>query len=325
MSSAPVLERTFAVDADGRCRLRVPRTHVHLEADADLEAAPDRDDAEVRLTLTAPDRGAGSSSVAAARAFADTLRVGHADGVVRVEPKTPPRPNARDWRALRDGPPLLRLRVHIPSGLDADVHVSSGSVEARGLGGAVTLEADDSPVHAVGLSGRLDVRARCSPTTVEAFTGAECQANVSGGPLTLRDVAAGSVEIESRAARLRLDDLRLDDFDAGLRLTAHQGAVDVAGLRGSLDAAIYGGRGRLTPLGGSPVRLHAPGSDAHLHLEDDLAADLRLSADRLDWHAPKRFDGEREPRRIEGALDGRGDGALIEAHAPGGTLRCVEE
>jgi hypothetical protein len=306
MTDDPVLiERTFAVDAGGRCRLRVPRAHVTLEA-----AAPD---GEAHVTLTPSE----DAVPAAAQAFADTLDVRHTDGVVRAETDGPPRPDARDWRALRDRPPLLNLHVRLPPRFEADVHASSGSIDARGLDGPVTLEAAGSSIRATGLGGRLDVQAHRCRTTIDDFTGTTCTASVHGGRFTVRDAAAETVEVESRAARLRLDEI-----DAALHLTAHQGAADVTGPRGPLDADVYGGQCQITPSSGHAVRLHAPGSDARLRLPGALAADLQLSADRLDWNAPNGFDGEREPRRIEGRLNGSGDGAMIEAHVPGGALRC---
>jgi hypothetical protein len=306
-TAGAVLERSFEVIPGGRCRLRVPRASVTLEG-----GGPERT-AEVTLIP------ADGTAPEAAQAFADTLRVRYAEGVLYVEPEHPPHLSAPDWRAMREGAPVVQLRVRVPADFGADVHASGGRIDARHLGGSVTLEATGGTIRATGLSGRLAVQARRCQTTVEGFTGKKCSAHVESGRLTVRDARAATFEIESSAA-----ELELDDIEAALHLIAQNGRARITALRGALDADVCGGACTVTPEAGHAVHLRAPGSTVRLHL-GALTADLRLTAHRIAFtHADDledgRFDGERLPRRVEGALGG--GGALVEATAPGGALQC---
>ena len=303
-TAAPVLERTFETSPEDRCRLRVPRAAVTL--------APSDDENRATVTLTT----AEGTDDGAARAFAETLRVHHTEGVLHVEPEHPPRPGAPGWRTLRAGAPAPALRVQVPSPFGADVQAPGGSIDARGLGGPVTLEAAGGRVRATGLTGRLDVQAQRCQTTIADFDGPKCSAQVHGGSLTVRAATIQqALAIESGGARLHVEDMR-----GALVLTQQGGSNRLDTVRGPLDARVCGGRCHLTPEAGHAVRLRAPGGDVRLALPDDFAADVRLSAHRLRLDAlADRLDAEQSARHAEGAL---GDGgALLEVRAPGGALR----
>lgn len=301
---APVLERTFETGAEDRCRLRIPRAVVIL--------APTGDKDRATVTL-APAEGTETD---AARAFAETLRVRYAEGVLRVEPKRPPRPSASDWRTLREGAPVLALQVRVPPAFGADVHAPGGSINARGLSGPVTLEATGGRVHAADFAGRLDVQAERCQTTIADFDGQKCSAHVHGGSLTVRAATAQkALTVESRAARLHIEDVR-----GALNLTQQGGSSRLGGVLGPLDAEVAGGRCHLTPEADHATRLRAPGGDVRLALPGDFAADMRLSAHQLSLNGLSAFEGERDDRRADGKLNG--GGALIAASAPGGALRC---
>jgi hypothetical protein len=303
-TATPVLERAFDVGAEERCRLRVPRAAVTL--------APAAGEGRATVALAAT----AGTAPGAARALVETLCVRHAEGVLRVEPEHPPRPTAAEWRTLRDGAPRLALDVRVPASFGAEVHAPGGRIEARGLGGSVTLGATSGRIRATGLTGRLDVRAERCQATVEDFDGEACRAHVHGGSLTMKSVAAAkTVEVESRAARLRVEEVR-----GALDLTQQGGSSRIGGVRGALDARVCGGRCHLTPVSGCAARLHAPGSEAHLALPDGHAADLCLSAYRLRLGAlASRLDEEPGARRAEGVLDE--GGAPVKVHAPGGAVR----
>ena len=301
-----VLSRTFEVAPGGRCRVRVPRAAIVLSGEAGSEAS-----GEAEVTITA----AEGTDPEAARALAGDLRVRYAEGVLRVEPEHPPRMDAGAWRALREGPPALRIRVRVPAGFGADVHASGGAIDASGLGGPVTLEAHGGTIRAAGLSGRLDVHARRCQTTLTDFSGKKLSAHVHGGRFAARGARAERVEIESAAGHLQLERI-----EAALHLAAQNGQARLAKLRGALDAEVYGGRLSFAPENGHATRLHAPGSSVHLRLPDGFAAALHLSAGRLELASLDGFEGERSTRQAEGVLnDG---GASFRATAPGGTLRC---
>lgn len=302
-TAAPVLERRFATTPDGRCRIRVPRAVVTLTAGADDEAV---------VALTA----AEDASPEAARALADELRIRHAGGVLRVEPEHSAHLDTPDWRALREGVPVLHLRVRVPAAYGADVHASGGVIDARDLRGSLTLEATGGSIRTAHLSGRLDVRARRCETTIEHFSGEKCSAHVHGGQLTVRNVTADTVEVEGSDAPLQFEDI-----EANLSLIAHSGSTQIIDLHGALDAQAHGSPCSLAPVEGHPFSLRAPGGDVRLTLSDSLAADLHLSAHRLGVDAlPNTFKGERTPHRAEGAL--AGGGPRVTVTAPGGTVRC---
>ena len=298
-TAAPLLERTLEVASEGRCRLRVPR------ADVTLSVGPN-DEAHVTITASG-----GSSETA--QALAERLQVRYAEKVLRVEPSAPPRPDARTWRTLREGAPVLHVHVQVPARFGADVHASGGTIEANGLGGAVTLEAMGGTLLATRITGRLDVHARHCQATVEDFEGQKCSIRLHGGQLTVRRATAQTLKVESSAARLQLEEV-----EAALHVAAQSGRLRIGSLRGPLDAEVCGADCVLSPEAGQAVRLQAPGSHIRLHVAD-LSADVRLSAHVLDVAGLEGFEGERSPRQVDGTLNG--GGALIEATAPGGVLQ----
>ena len=310
----PVLTRTFAVAPHERCRLRVPRAAVELAPGADGEAT---------VTLTAAD----DTNAATARALADTLSVRHAGGVLRVEPAHRTRMSAHDWRALRNDHPLPRILVRVPASFGADVHAAGGSIDARGLHGPVTLEAPGGSMRAVRLGGRLDLHVHRSRATVEDFDGKTLSAQVYSSPLTVRGATASTVKVESAAGPLRLEGIQ-----AALSVRTRGGAARIARLHGPLDAEVCGGALSFFPETGHAARVRAPGGDVHLHFGEALAAHLHLSAPRLTLPPLPHFEGERSQQHAEGVLNGsnagtggamlKGDGTLIDATAPGGTIRC---
>ena len=300
-TSAPVLERTFEVGSGEHCRLRIPRASVSLLAGAEGEA---------RVTITA----APDTTHEAAQAYAEKLQVRHVEGVLRVEPGLSTGMQARDWRVLREGPPALDVQVHVPADFGADIHASGGTIEARGLRGAVTLEATGGTIRTSRLSGRLYLHARRCRTVIEQFDGKKCKMQIHGGTFTMHGATADTIDLECSAVRLHLHDI-----DGRLQLAAHHGVTDLSGLKGELDAEVCGGDVWLAPEAGCPVHLHAPGSTVCLRLPQPLSADLLLSAHQLEPGPLDGFEGERTPHQFRGRLGG--GGAPLEAAAPGGSLR----
>lgn len=219
------------------------------------------------------------------------------------------------------------VRFELDEGGGRDLRLSVRSSGLLGLfgGGRVRLHVR------VPARFSVDARTQGGDVSVEEVEG-EVRVQTSGGALEVNRIV-GPVELETSGGGIRADAVRGE-----LRARTTGGSIRAADVSGGLDVETSGGPlelrdvagpvGARTSGGGIEVRFAGPpegsietsggGIEVELGKEAGFDLDARASGGRVTLDPSLRFQGQAEPTRVEGAVNG--GGARLELRSSGGHI-----
>lgn len=300
-----VLTRTFEASPESRLLVNVPRAQVQLRPGPAHQI-------EIRVYMAGCDKDA-------AYAYLDDLglRTRHARDVVRVKPDLTPQRDTDWWRRQRERGGTMFVDLRLPDTCNADIQASAGVIQADNLGGKLALEINAGHLRAERLHGQLEIFARSSDVTLNAFRGKDALLNIYTSTLQVDNAEAERLEIEAAASPLQLRDL-----SGSTRITSHGGSTHLRGVRGQLRASVFGGSLSVGGLAEAEADLTASGGDIALAVPPSQGADLTFRADQVALDAELDFEGEWDLEYVDGQLNGGGPPLRARAHR--GMIRCEQ-
>jgi hypothetical protein len=304
-NAVPVMNQEFRVDR--RCQLfvDVPGARVRMRRGSD----EDRVAVAVSVANTASEAANGvlDRLQLTTRQVKDTVRVRASD---RVQ-------DAGYWRWLRSHDATVYVEIDLPRDTDADVRAPGGAIDAEGLHGNVVIDASACPVRAAAVEGVLRISAKASAVEVNEFEGRTLDVEVMGASLALGGVRADDVVLRSFGGSIEARDVR-----GRLRISAHGSPVRLEAVDAPLHAEVQGAELTVDGVPASGADLRAFGGSIRASLARTLSADVVLLGDEVDLDRSLPFQGEREPRRVEGRLNDGGPDVLVRATR--GRVECTE-
>lgn len=210
----------------------------------------------------------------------------HDDGRVRIAcTKTVGRP-LRSW---------VRLTVTVPVGAETRIDTKGGSIDVDGLEAPVRARTAGGSIRVTRARGTADVQTAGGSIRVADHDG-NVLARTAGGSIRLDGTLSPDVDAETVGGSIRIDGV-----DGRVRAVTKGGSIQVSGR--------IGGDSEVSTAGGS--------------IAVGLRAGSRITVDgTTTGGATADVDGlvVRDRRRIEGSVEGGGDGHLV-VRTVGGGLR----
>lgn len=208
------------------------------------------------------------------------------EGRVRITAtKTVGRP-LRSW---------VRLTVTVPPGAETRIDTRGGSIEVDGVEAPVRARTAGGSVRVTRARGRADVQTAGGSIRVDGHDGAVV-ARTAGGSIRLEGTLSPEVDAETIGGSIRVEGV-----DGTVRAVTKGGSIQVTGR--------IGGDSEVTTAGGSIVVALRRGS--RITVDGSTTGGAMADVEGLIV---------RERRRIEGAVEGGGEGHLV-VRTVGGGLR----
>ena len=298
-----VIEQEFIVDEPCPVAVDLPRARVHLRPGAES----DRVGIRVSVSGCPP---------ADADAALDKMQVNtqQVKDTVRVTAASSPAA-AEWWRWVRTSDVTLHVALALPRRIEADLRIPGGEVDVEDLGGEIDLKVMGGVCEVTNLSGQLSIRAESTDVAISDFSGTDLDVRVAVGRLTLEDVEADTLELQSVAAPVELRNVR-----GASTITTNSTELHIEDPEGPCTARSQGGAVTFDGRPTDDTELTVVGAPLTVRLPADHAADLAMQGETLSLDERFAFEGERTDHMIEGTLNDGGPSLL--ARAVGGSGAC---
>ena len=299
-----VIEQEFIVDEPCPVAVDLPLAHVHLRPGTEA----DRAHVQISVSGCPPEDG---------EAVLDRMQVNTQKAKDAVRVYGDGRPSTAEWwRWIRTHDVTIHVALQLPSQIQADLRIPGGELTIDDLDGEVDLSVMAGTCDISDLTGRLSLRAESTDVAISEFSGTDVDVQVAAGRLTLDDVEADTVHLQSVAAPVELRDVR-----GAATITTNSTELHIENQQGPCTARSQGGA---VTYDGSPTadtELTVVGAPLDVHLPTDHAADLAMQGERLSLDEGFSFEGERSEHIIDGTLNDGGPSLLARAVGGSGTCR----
>ena len=212
----------------------------------------------------------------------------------------------------------ISFNIYVPQQVSADVSTSGGSIHMKNLAGTQNFSTSGGSLTIDRLSGKI--KGRTSGGSIHVSnTKDNIDLGTSGGSIDADD-CSGTIALSTSGGAIKLDNLsgqiRANTSGGPIRgenikgeLTAHTsgGGVDLEGLEGSVDASTSGGNMEIQiNKVDKYVTVHNSGGNIHVTLPANIGMDLKLKAERINFHNMQNFNGDKEEHKVEGKINGGG-------------------
>lgn len=208
------------------------------------------------------------------------------------------------------------VTVHVPEGVDSEVHVGLGTLTTRGVAGSLGLRLASGSVEAREHRGELDVQVGSGRVDATDVEGGEISLTTGSGSMTARALRGDAVRLQTGSGSVDVGDI-----EAGsLRIGTGSGGIQMDAIA-SGDVNVRTGSGRVAgsltesprdlqvQTGSGGVRLDIPrGSGAEL--------DIRTGSGGIEVDLPVQIRSSRRSR-LEGSI-GDGSGSIRITTGSGG-------
>lgn len=254
--------------------------------------------------------------------------------------------NGNGWKS--NGGAQIRVVVHAPHALDADIRTSDGDVTVGDFRGDLRLTTSDGDIATGSLEGAgITLRTSDGDIVSDALDTDELSVTTSDGDIVIDRAAAGTINIRTSDGDIKLEDvdgevsistsdgdihvgklsgadatLRTSDGDivveqamtARTRVTTSDGSIVLQDARGDIEARTSSGdlSVALLELDGD-INLRTGDGDIMISAPTDLRATLSMRGESIRIASGFSFDGVLKKNEAEGQLNGGGNRFEVQA------------
>lgn len=208
------------------------------------------------------------------------------------------------------------VTVHVPEGVDSEVHIGLGTLASRGVEGGLALRVASGSVETRGHVGALRVEVGSGRVDAAEVRGGEISLTTGSGSMTARDLQGDAVRLQTGSGSVDVASIVAES----VRIGTGSGGIQMDGIA-SQDVNVRTGSGRVEgSLTRSPrdleVQTGSGGVQLDIPRESGAELDIRTGSGGIEVALPVEIRSTRRSR-LEGSI-GDGSGRIKITTGSGG-------